>query len=376
MIKLSANTKKRLLILGLGLVFVSLLGLQFVKERGSHKVIAVGDLTFTFNGLPPTAPVFMVDDLKPGDCYIREVAAQNDGQYGANISTRADAVQNPDNLGSILFLTIKEGAATLYGGGGSKTLNQFFTESTATVDGLPLSVLAAGTATTYTFTVCMPPEAGNEWQRDQLIFDLLFGQINKVTPTVTPTLTPTPTPTTRPTPTPTPSIPVPEECQALAGKILNVFTGTQGPDKIHGTIYNDLIYGLGGDDELDSSGGDDCVIGGPGNDILDPEDGSDIVVGGAGNDKIKGGSGDEVIFGNEGADTITGGSGLDLIYGGDGPDSLNGGSGNDRVYGENGNDLLKGEAGDDLLDGGPGTDSTDGGSGTDTCPNSETKSSC
>lgn len=356
---LKSKSSLRLAIIVFCSLTVGVLGRLYLQARAqsAFRVDAVGKLTFTFNGLPPNAPVFDVDDLKPGDCYTRDVVAQNDGQSALPISVAANGIQNPDDLGSVLFLTITEGAATLYGGP-PRTLNQFFADSTATVDGLYLSSLSPTHTTVYQFQVCMPKEAGNEWQKTKIVFDLNFGR------------------NSTPTPTPTPSIPVPPECAPLQGKIDRVYHGTEGNDKIHGSIYNDLIYGYGGNDELDSSGGNDCVIGGDGNDILDPEDGSDIVVGGPGNDQIKGGSGDDVLYGNDGNDKITGGTGNDWLWGGPGNDTLNGDSGDDHVYGEAGNDTLKGESGTDFLDGGADTDNLNGGSGIDSCVNGETLSSC
>jgi len=380
---------KRQLIIILGSLIIIVLGSFFLRDRALHeKVQAVGDLIFTFNGLPPNAPVFSVNDLKPGDCYTRPVAVQNDGVSPASITVKADQINNPDHLSDILYLTITEGAATLYGGGNSKSVSQFFLDSTATVDGLALSSLPAGGSTTYQFLVCMPPEAGNEWQKTQLVFDLLFGQ-NKP-----------------------PDISVPPECQALAGTIKHVFTGTEGADTIHGTVENDLILGLGGNDWLDGSGGNDCVIGGAGDDYIRSEDGNDIIVGGLGNDTLIAGSGTDIIYGNEGNDTIETGSdndlvyagdgndlidagtgddyvlagtgndnvvgktGNDQIYGGEGNDILDGGSGVDQLYGEAGNDTLTGGSGNDYLDGGAGSDNMNGQTGNDTCLNGETNNSC
>lgn len=169
---------KRIIFFILGLITIGVLGNQFMKERGKgDRVDAAGKLTFTFNNLPPNAPVFNETDFKPGDCYTREVAAQNNGQKAALISVKAANIDDPHLMSNVLFLTISEGPAVLYGDGNSKTLENFFTDSTATVDGLPLSTLSKSASTTYTFKVCMPSETGNEWQEKKLVFDLLFGQI-------------------------------------------------------------------------------------------------------------------------------------------------------------------------------------------------------
>lgn len=390
---------QRLIILSALIGLVITLGYQYLKLRPHDKVQAVGNLTFTFNGLSPEAPVFSINDLKPGDCYLRPVTAQNNGQTPAQIAVRSENVVNPDNLASTLFITISEGANSLYGGlGDPKTLDQFFTDSSATLEGLFLSTLAPTASTAYQFEVCMPKEAGNEWQRDRLVFDLLFGNNRR--------------PTSTPTPTPTPSIPIPPECAPIAHLITRVFYGTEGNDRIHSGITNDLIIAYGGDDWIDASGGHDCVISGPGNDYVRTEDGYDIIVAGEGDDTLRSGSGNDVVYGNEGNDLIDSGSDPDLVYAGSGNDNVDagagddqvwGGDGDDTIWGKTGNDLLYGEAGQDLLDGGSGLDQLFGGlandqllggsgndlldggpdndtltgnTGIDTCQNGETLLSC
>ena len=93
----------------------------------------------------------------------------------------------------------------------------FFVDSTASVEGLPLSSVTAFSNTTYTFTICMPETVGNEYQKTNLVFDLAFG-ITK------------------------PPIEVPEVCAPLYGIITNVIHGTEGNDRIHATTKPDLIY--------------------------------------------------------------------------------------------------------------------------------------
>lgn len=360
--KLKQPSTQRVIYLSILFGILLVLGYHYLKLRPRDRVQAVGNLTFTFNGLPPQAPVFGVNDLKPGDCYSRNITAQNDGQSPAGISVRSENINNPDNLSDTLYITITEGINTLYGATNSpKTLTQFFADSSATLEGLFLSSLNASASTTYIFTVCMPPEAGNEWQKDILVFDLVFGNNLQPTPTISVT--------------PTPSIPVPPECAQMAGKIQRIFYGTEGNDILHASTDNDLIFALSGDDKIDSSGGDDCIVGGEGNDLLDAEDGNDILIGGPGDDILPAGSGDDFVYGNEGNDQIDlgsgndwgdGGAGNDSIQSGTGNDVVHGGDGDDQLWGSTGNDHLWGDAGNDYLDGGSGADILEGGSGNDT----------
>jgi Ca2+-binding RTX toxin-like protein len=122
------------------------------------------------------------------------------------------------------------------------------------------------------------------------------------------------------------------------GRIGVTIAGTDGDDVIHGTPYDDRLFG---------GGGNDTIFGYEGDDLLD------------------GGSGNDRLFGGPGNDRLLGASGNDQLFGGTGDDSLSGGLGNDRLFGEEGRDSLDGGPGDDLLDGGPGADRMFGGTGND-----------
>jgi|GEM_PF-923362 len=98
-------------------------------------------------------------------------------------------------------------------------------------------------------------------------------------------------------------------------------SGTDGADRLVGTMSDDVLEGLAG---------------------------RDTIFGGAGNDVIRGGSGADSLFGHYGND---------LIEGGDDNDSIDDGHGDDVVKGEGGNDTLTNSAsGNDFLDGGAGND--------------------
>jgi hypothetical protein len=100
--------------------------------------------------------------------------------------------------------------------------------------------------------------------------------------------------------------------------------GTNGPDILNGTPFDDTIFGLGGPDQISGRGGNDLICGGAGSDQLN---------GGVGNDTIKGGAGFDQITGGAGDDT------LDAEDGVSGNDSVNGGAGNDVCAGDPGDAL-------------------------------------
>lgn len=163
---------------------------------------------------------------------------------------------------------------------------------------------------------------------------------------------------------------------AISGAGL-VIVGSNGPNVIFGTPYNDTICGMNGDDTINGMGGDDSVYG---------DNGSDDLSGGLGNDLVYGGNGSDTLFGyDEARDALlTAKEHNDLLdaelanellipsfvapfsppvdsdglYGGNGNDQLFGGPDADRMWGENGKDHL---------DGGDGVDAIDGGKGKDSC---------
>lgn len=333
-------------------------------------VRAFGDLDVDF-GVPEGEPIFVFNDFKPGDCTSKQITVVNNGPDDAKVAVRSKNEENVDGLASQLTIVISENSTDIYGGSnGEKRLDDFFADSD-NENGVPLSTVTGnGGSAVYTFTVCFEWEAGNKYQETKVVFDLTFGEI---------------------------SVPIelPDECKELEGIITEVIWGTEGNDKIKGTIASELIWALGGNDKIDPSSGHDCVIAGDGNDKVIDSTGNDIIWGGGGNDKLEGGDGfdkihggegndtldggsdDDEIWGDAGNDAIKGGSGNDLIYGGAGQDNIKAGSGNDMVYGEEDKDKIDGGSGDDYLDGdGSDHDVLKGGSGNDTCINGEVLTSC
>lgn len=336
-------------------------GFNFQLNKTAY---ANGDLTVDWGTPVDGDPIFVVNNMAPGDpCQTRTVNVLNSAAVVREVGVRGEKTSETAALGSVLEIEIeKVGTGNIYG---PATLDQFFTDS-AGANALSLSNHNSAQAFDYTFTVCFPESAGNEFQNANVVFDLFIGLV----------------------------IPTPEDCDDIDFVGSPIF-GTAGNDNIKGTTGNDLIFALEGNDRIDGKGGNDCILGGEGNDRvrnssgtdsvfgeggnddIDSGSGSDLVVGGEGNDKLDGGSGDDQVFGGTGEDKIEGGQGNDQLYGGDQNDLLEGGSGDDQIFGEEGNDNLKGGSGNDFLNGGPGNNTLSGDSGeADNCINGPTIKKC
>ena len=327
---------------------------------------AAGDLTIDW-GVPTGDPIFVVENMLPGDQESRVVEVTNNATISRQVAIRGVKTLETLNFSTVIDFVIKKGVTDIYGGTsatGAKTLKQFFQDSGAP-QGLPLANLAPSQTETFTFIATFDQDAGNEFQNAKVVFDLIIGV----------------------------SAEIPADCQNINidGQVI---TGTQNKDNLKGTNKNDLIIALEGDDKVDASNGDDCIIGGPGKDKLDGSNGKDIIFGndgddyidgsngddyingGAGNDKISGGTnGNDQIFAEDGNDEVDASNGDDYVILGAGNDKADGGNGNDYIEGNEGNDEMKGGNGNDKLLGGAGTDKAWGELGSDTCE-AETKFTC
>jgi Ca2+-binding RTX toxin-like protein len=338
--------KKKLLLLSCVLLLV--VGAFAYESTKATNAYAVDPLIITYDGGPTNNPVFVVSNFLPGDTKQESVVVENgltEGSFGVRM--RGELTEETKNFADILDIVITEvGVGDIYGGtAGAKKLSQFLDEPN-----INLGVFVAGQEKTYVFSIHFPSESGNEYQNAKVVFDLIFS--NFIT------------------------IDLPPECAGLAGQIVNVVEGTEGPDNIHATHLGDLILAKGGNDKIRASSGSDCIVAGEGNDTIDAGTGNEVILGGGGDDDIKSGTDNDTVYGGEGNDKIDTGSGNDLVYGGNGNDTIEGGSDKDKLYGENGNDNIRGGSDNDILDGGANTDTLNGNSGTDTCSLGEIVSSC
>ncbi len=164
------------LFLALVVIFASA---SIYESTRPSTVRAFGELTVDF-GVPPGNPIFVVNNMAPGDMQNRNVGVTNSGtvdRFVAVKGLRTGGVGADPKLETVLDIVISEGGNDLYGGtAGAKTVTNFFTDS-ADPNGIPLSILGDGDSTTYNFKVTFPTSAENEFQGKSVIFDLTFGII-------------------------------------------------------------------------------------------------------------------------------------------------------------------------------------------------------
>lgn len=123
---------------------------------------ANGSLEITFE----KDPLFDKTDFLPGDSTTNWIKVKNNSAETKSIFVWADNVIDPDNLGNVLNLEIKEGANTLY----NDTLSNLFASSS-----VYLSDLFKTNQTQYDLTLKFNILAGNEYQGKTLKFDFSIG---------------------------------------------------------------------------------------------------------------------------------------------------------------------------------------------------------
>ena len=128
---------------------------------------AVGDLTVDF-GVPEGDPIFVESSLAPGDVESRDVEVTNDAATSRPVGIRGVQTALTDSFDQALEITISDGVTDLYG---PVSLEQFFVGSTLP-DFVPLSTLSSGESATYTIEVKFLESAGNEFQNQEIVFDL------------------------------------------------------------------------------------------------------------------------------------------------------------------------------------------------------------
>ncbi|MBU0569958.1 hypothetical protein KKB40_04220 [Patescibacteria group bacterium] len=336
--------KKLKRLLALLLLPIVIYGLIFIyQENKVNEIEAVDHLSITYDGSAPPVPIFVVENMLPGDCISKSVTVEHKGGKTVEIVVRSKNEEDDGNLSTQLGITVSENSDVLYG---TTTVHNFFNESAPS--GIPLSIFNGNETKTFEFNVCFDENASNDYQNTSTIFDLVF--FEKLPP-----------------------IEIPDECKDL--EITSIIEGTEKNDRIIGTPANELILAYGGNDRVEGNSGDDCIVGGDGNDKkLDGGSGNDVIIGDGGNDKIDGGSGNDIIYAGDGNDKADGGSGEDIISGGNGNDRLEGGAGddtisagagNDRIWGGSGEDTIMGDEGNDRIDGDSGNDVLYGGLGVD-----------
>ena len=186
----------------------------------------------------------------------------------------------------------------------------------------------------------------------------------------------------------------------ITGVALLEAHGSNGDDRITGSVNGDQISGDAGVDTLIGGDGPDTIDAGPGGGEIDDGPGNDTVIGGSGADTWTAGPGADTFIAGDGADTVsyaartapvtitldgvaddgeagegdnvgtpesaTGGAGNDRIVGNDLGGYLFGGPGNDTITAGRAEDRVEGNEGDDIIDTRDGRyDSVDCGPGND-----------
>jgi len=125
--------------------------------------LANGNLVVVFQ----PNPLFSEANFLPGDTVGGSAQVTNNTAETQKIGTQAVSVSDPDDLGGVLYLEIKENATSLYTG----TLSDFFTAGE-----IYLSDLAGnGANTTYEYSITFDSNAGDEYQGLGLGFDINIG---------------------------------------------------------------------------------------------------------------------------------------------------------------------------------------------------------
>ncbi|MEM9968109.1 MAG: DUF4214 domain-containing protein [Pseudomonadota bacterium] len=100
---------------------------------------------------------------------------------------------------------------------------------------------------------------------------------------------------------------------------------TEDGELIFGSMFDDVIDGLGGADQIQGYRGDDLLRGGLGQDTLFGQAGADTLEGGDQDDQLQGGSGNDLLRGGPGDDQLFGQAGIDtfVVARGEGRSTIN-----------------------------------------------------
>lgn len=117
-----------------------------------------------------TEPLFEAGNFLPGDTTIKNIDVENLSGSEQTVYVGSHDVDNDDNLGDRLQITIEEPGGETGNLPYTATLSELFANGE-----VELSDLSAGASTTYTFAVAFAEAAGNEYQGKTLGFDICVG---------------------------------------------------------------------------------------------------------------------------------------------------------------------------------------------------------
>ena len=168
--------KKTLIIVSLVLIGAIGIANNFFGIFEKKTAYAVGDLNVLW-GVPDGDPIFVVENMLPGDMEQRTVTVNNGASSQRPVGVRGVKTDEIASFAAILDFVISENGTDLYGGTsptGPKTLQDFFDVSGGP-DGLFLSYIPGGGSTSYKFKATFPEGSGNEYQGAKVVFDLIIG---------------------------------------------------------------------------------------------------------------------------------------------------------------------------------------------------------
>lgn len=142
-------------------IFFLLIGVGFVLLSPAIAEAQDFEVDFEYD------PLFSEANFLPGDSVPRWIKVTNNSTGIFKIATKADNVNNPDGLGDVLNLEIKQGVVSHY----KDTLSNFFNASEVFLPDLA----GNGTQTRYDYIVSFDPGVGDSYQGKSLKFDILIG---------------------------------------------------------------------------------------------------------------------------------------------------------------------------------------------------------
>jgi len=257
-----------LIILG---VAVAAVARTLIDPADFNTFASVGDLTTDWGGVQAPNAMFFVTNMLPGDSVTKTLTVTNTGSGIKPLGIRAEkkSRSGEEDFPTKLLLQIYDNGTKIF----DSSLSGLFTQSLNN-GYIDFADLAPGATGHYRFDVTFDPNAGNPYQQDSVVFDLILGI----------------------------AVEVPAECQNIAAlpNVKFIF-GTDKKETLTGGNYPNIIFGFGGDDVLNGNNLQDCLIGGNGDDKLHGNNKDDVLIGGAGTDDL---------FGNNGTDTCLSGENL------------------------------------------------------------------
>ena len=124
---------------------------------GHSTVRAVGDLSVDW-GVPEGEAIFEINNFAPGDSMSKDVFVVNNASTVRPVGVRGIKTAETGGLADKLLIIISVDSVEIYGIGGSKSLSQFFTESSGP-DGLELVNFNPGADRTLSFKVIFNPDS-------------------------------------------------------------------------------------------------------------------------------------------------------------------------------------------------------------------------